>query len=72
MCVFFVVSDKVSHLFGISSPELCKAITKPRVKVGTEYVQKGQNVDQVTSFTGLYSNIYVTSYETFRLRLTFC
>lgn len=42
------VADKVAHLFGISSPDLCKAITRPRVKVGTEYVQKGQNIDQVT------------------------
>uniref|UniRef100_H2Z1P7 Myosin motor domain-containing protein n=1 Tax=Ciona savignyi TaxID=51511 RepID=H2Z1P7_CIOSA len=46
------VADKVAHLFGISSPELCKAITRPRVKVGTEYVQKGQNVDQCTNSTG--------------------
>ena len=45
------VADKVAYLFGISSPELCKAITKPRVKVGTEYVQKGQNVDQVLLLT---------------------
>merc|ERR1712096_375798 len=26
------VADKVAYLFGVSSPELCKAITRPRVK----------------------------------------
>lgn len=42
-----LVADKVAHLFGINSNELCKSITRPRVKVGNEYVQKGQTQDQV-------------------------
>nr|XP_039265787.1 LOW QUALITY PROTEIN: myosin-16-like [Styela clava] len=46
------VADKVAYLFGISSPELCKGITRPRVKVGNEFVQKGQTMDQCYYATG--------------------
>jgi len=57
------VADKVSYLFGVSSPEFCKAITRPRVKVGNEYVNKGQNVDQCQNATGAlakatYKNLF--------------
>ena len=40
-------SDKACYLMGISSAEYLKALCSPRVKVGQEYVTKGQTVDQV-------------------------
>uniref|UniRef100_A0A8C4TC04 Myosin-16 n=1 Tax=Erpetoichthys calabaricus TaxID=27687 RepID=A0A8C4TC04_ERPCA len=40
------VADKVAHLMGLNSGDLQKGITRPRVKVGNEFVQKGQNHDQ--------------------------
>merc|ERR1712142_257218 len=46
------VADKVSHLLGMSSADMCKAFTRPRIKVGTEMVTKGQNVAQCTGATG--------------------
>merc|ERR1712142_314292 len=46
------VADKVSHLLGMSSAEMCKAFTRPLIKVGTEMVTKGQNVAQCDGATG--------------------
>merc|ERR1719167_208703 len=46
------VADKVAALLGIGSSDMCKAFTRPRIKVGTEMVTKGQNVEQCTSATG--------------------
>uniref|UniRef100_A0A8C0NDR6 Myosin-16 n=1 Tax=Canis lupus familiaris TaxID=9615 RepID=A0A8C0NDR6_CANLF len=46
------VADKVSHLMGLNSGELQKGITRPRVKVGNEFVQKGQNVEQCNNSIG--------------------
>ena len=34
-------------MLGIQVGEFSKSLTKPKVKVGTEYVNKGQNVNQV-------------------------
>jgi myosin protein heavy chain len=34
-------------MYGVDFEELLKALTKPRVRVGNEWVNKGQNVDQV-------------------------
>ncbi|XP_035686562.1 myosin-16-like isoform X3 [Branchiostoma floridae] len=39
-------AEKTSHLFGVSSAEMTKALLKPRVKVGNEYVVKGQTMEQ--------------------------
>ena len=36
----------VARLFGLDDAELIKGLTKPRIKVGTEFVNKGQNLDQ--------------------------
>ncbi|XP_026857951.2 myosin-16-like [Electrophorus electricus] len=53
------VADKVAHLMGINSGELQKGITRPRVKVGNEFVTKGQNQDQcVYSIGALAKAIY--------------
>ncbi|XP_068940839.1 putative uncharacterized protein MYH16 [Petaurus breviceps papuanus] len=46
------VADKVAHLMGLNSGELQKGITRPRVKVGNEFVQKGQNMDQCNNSIG--------------------
>lgn len=40
-------ADKASYLMGVSSADLIKGLLHPRVKVGNEYVVKGQNVEQV-------------------------
>nr|AAA73080.1 unnamed protein product [Brugia malayi] len=56
-------AEKASAMYGIDTEEFLKALTKPRVKVGTEWVSKGQNVDQVTwavgaMAKGLYARIF--------------
>ena len=37
---------KLTYLFGCKSDEWLKAMCQPKVKVGTEYVTKGQTVAQ--------------------------
>lgn len=44
----FPGADKAAYLMGISSADLIKGLLHPRVKVGNEYVTKGQNVEQVS------------------------
>lgn len=46
------MADKVAHLMGLNSGDLQKGITRPRVKVGNEFVQKGQNLDQCHNSVG--------------------
>uniref|UniRef100_A0A8C4TK45 Myosin heavy chain 2 n=1 Tax=Erpetoichthys calabaricus TaxID=27687 RepID=A0A8C4TK45_ERPCA len=46
------VADKVSYLMGLNSADLLKALCFPRVKVGNEYVTKGQTVQQVNNSVG--------------------
>ncbi|KAM3921951.1 myosin-3 [Leptodactylus fuscus] len=41
------VADKIAYLTGLNSADLLKALCYPRVKVGNEYVTKGQTVEQV-------------------------
>ncbi|XP_073732182.1 myosin, heavy chain 7B, cardiac muscle, beta a isoform X1 [Misgurnus anguillicaudatus] len=45
-------ADKASFLMGVSSADLIKGLLHPRVKVGNEYVVKGQNVEQVNYAVG--------------------
>nr|XP_033818887.1 myosin-7B [Geotrypetes seraphini]XP_033818888.1 myosin-7B [Geotrypetes seraphini] len=45
-------TDKAAYLMGISSADLVKGLLHPRVKVGNEYVTKGQNVEQVIYAVG--------------------
>ncbi len=47
--------EKVSHLLGIQSADLIKGLLKPRIKVGNEYVNKGQNQTQVVNSIGALS-----------------
>merc|ERR1711892_1102493 len=44
--------DKAGFMLGISGSEYAKALCSPRVKVGSEYVVKGQTVDQVSYALG--------------------
>ncbi|XP_078095930.1 myosin-16-like [Mustelus asterias] len=46
------VADKVAHLMNLNSGELQKGITRPRVKVGNEFVQKSQSMDQCYNAIG--------------------
>ena len=45
--VNLVEADKISYLLGLNSADMLKALCYPRVKVGNEYVTKGQTVPQV-------------------------
>uniref|UniRef100_A0A674HS43 Myosin-7 n=1 Tax=Taeniopygia guttata TaxID=59729 RepID=A0A674HS43_TAEGU len=40
-------ADKSAYLMGLNSADLLKGLCHPRVKVGNEYVTKGQSVQQV-------------------------
>lgn len=43
------VADKAAYLQSLNSADLLKALCYPRVKVGNEYVTKGQTVQQVSA-----------------------
>merc|ERR1712173_96004 len=43
---------KVAELFGINAAAMIKAYCKPRIKVGTEWVTKGQTCEQATNAVG--------------------
>lgn len=40
-------AEKVAFLLGVNASDLLKSLLKPKVKVGSEFVTKGQNKDQV-------------------------
>ncbi|KAL2100734.1 hypothetical protein ACEWY4_002495 [Coilia grayii] len=64
------VADKVAHLMGINSGDLQKGITRPRVKVGNEFVTKGQNQDQcVYSIGALAKAVYDRMFKWMVLRI---
>ncbi|XP_038606698.1 myosin-1 [Tachyglossus aculeatus] len=46
------VADKAAYLQSLNSADLLKALCYPRVKVGNEYVTKGQTVQQVINAVG--------------------
>jgi myosin heavy subunit len=45
-----VAGGNVSFLLGLDGDELYKAILKPRIKVGNEFVTQGRNKDQVLQY----------------------
>ncbi|CAJ0600448.1 unnamed protein product [Cylicocyclus nassatus] len=52
-----------AEMYGVEMEELVKALLRPRVKVGNEWVNKGQNLEQVNwaigaMAKGLYSRIF--------------
>ncbi|XP_060638883.2 myosin-7 [Anolis sagrei] len=52
-------ADKSAYLMGLNSADLLKGLCHPRVKVGNEYVTKGQTVQQVCYSTGaLAKSVY--------------
>uniref|UniRef100_A0A8C9RZF1 Myosin-7-like n=1 Tax=Scleropages formosus TaxID=113540 RepID=A0A8C9RZF1_SCLFO len=48
-------ADKSAYLMGLNSADLIKGLCHPRVKVGNEWVTKGQNVQQVYYAIGALS-----------------
>merc|ERR1719195_2009814 len=46
------IAAKVGACCGIDAEAMMKAFCKPRIKVGTEWVTKGQNIDQSMSAVG--------------------
>merc|ERR1711981_63440 len=44
--------EKVATLFGVNCNEMLKAFCKPKIKVGTEWVTKGQTCEQATNGIG--------------------
>merc|ERR1711915_427424 len=44
--------EKVASLFGVEKFELFKGFCKPKIKVGTEWVTKGQTCEQATNGVG--------------------
>ncbi|CAB4054208.1 MYH6_7 [Lepeophtheirus salmonis] len=45
-------ANKVADLMGVNSDEMMKAFCKPKIKVGTEWVTKGQTCDQANNGVG--------------------
>merc|ERR1719427_1732572 len=51
--------ERVSHLLGLQVKDFLNSLVKPKVKVGTEYVNKGQSVVQVNyAITALCKAIF--------------
>merc|ERR1719474_732064 len=46
------IAAKVATCCGVDAEAMMKAFCKPRIKVGTEWVTKGQNIDQSTNAVG--------------------
>merc|ERR1711981_631554 len=44
--------NKVAELYGVNALEVLKAFCKPKIKVGTEWVTKGQTLEQATNGVG--------------------
>ncbi|ELK29644.1 Myosin-7B [Myotis davidii] len=45
-------ADKAAYLMGVNSGDLLKGLLHPRVRVGNEYVTKGQSMEQVVFAVG--------------------
>lgn len=61
--MIFPGADKASYLMGVSSADLIKGLLHPRVKVGNEYVVKGQNVEQVRSVPKILPPLWISLYS---------
>lgn len=62
--------EKASHMFGVNTVDMSKALIKPRIKVGSEYVHKGQNAQQVKhSINALCKSVFE---KLFKLVLDMC
>ncbi|KAK5974009.1 Myosin heavy chain [Trichostrongylus colubriformis] len=57
-------AQNVAHCLGVNPEELLKSLVKPRVRVGTEWVNKGQNLEQVHwAVAGLGKAIYARMFK---------
>jgi myosin protein heavy chain len=57
-------AKNVALNFGIDHEAFLKALTKPRVRVGNEWVNKGQNLEQVSwAVAGLGKAIYARMFR---------
>uniref|UniRef100_A0A3Q3H1S6 Myosin heavy chain, fast skeletal muscle-like n=1 Tax=Labrus bergylta TaxID=56723 RepID=A0A3Q3H1S6_9LABR len=64
------VADKAAYLMGLNSADLLKALCYPRVKVGNEYVTKGQTLQQVYNSIGaLAKSVYEKMFMWMVLRI---
>ncbi|KAK7940464.1 hypothetical protein WMY93_003790 [Mugilogobius chulae] len=53
------IADKIAYLMGLNSADMLKALCYPRVKVGNEFVTKGQTVPQVSNaVSALCKSVY--------------
>ena len=63
-------AEKVAFLLGVNASDLLKAMLKPKVKVGSEFVTKGQNKDQVLYATAaLAKSLYDRMFKWLVLRV---
>src|SRR4051794_4090319 len=46
-CNHSAEAERAAEMYGVDMEAFLKALTKPRVKVGAEWVNKGQNLEQV-------------------------
>ncbi|CAI5453365.1 unnamed protein product [Caenorhabditis angaria] len=57
-------ATNAAAMFGINHEQFLKALTTPRVRVGTEWVNKGQNLEQVNwAVSGLAKGIYARMFK---------
>ncbi|XP_066277717.1 myosin-7-like isoform X1 [Branchiostoma lanceolatum] len=69
-CDGMEAAEKVGHLFSVPSADMTKALLKPRVKVGNEYVVKGQTAQQCSYSVGALSkSIYNRLFIWLQIRL---
>jgi len=47
-CLIVAEAEKVAFLLGLNCNDMIKCLVTPKVKVGTEWVTKGQSKDQVS------------------------
>ena len=69
LCVFFlrhmndifvdIEAEKVAFLLGVNCSDMLRSLMTPKVKVGSEYVTKGQSKDQVHTSISLERPILV-------------
>ncbi|TKR70123.1 hypothetical protein L596_022184 [Steinernema carpocapsae] len=57
-------AKNAGHCFGVNHEDFLKSLVKPRVRVGTEWVNKGQNLEQVSwAVSGLAKAIYARMFK---------
>lgn len=49
--------ENATKMYGVDMDEFMKALLRPRVKVGAEWVNKGQNLEQVCWSVGAMAKV---------------